>query len=76
MRERIDAAARKQPALALQAPNNGSAQLQYLDLREIQDAIMAKKLWPEFADLFATKELLMMRFGQLTELRKRNPAQP
>ena len=69
VRERIRDASRKQPARAQLSPQDLSAQLQYFDLRELQDSITAKALWPEFADLFATKEALSMRFGQLAELR-------
>jgi hypothetical protein len=69
VRDRIDTAARKQPALARQGSPDLPTQLQYFDLRELQDTITTKKLWPEFADIFATKETLLMRFGQLVELR-------
>ena len=69
VRERIDAASRKQPGLAQRPSEDLAAQLQYFDLRELQDTIMAKALWARFADLFVTKEALSMRFGQLAELR-------
>lgn len=69
VRERIDTAARKQPAIAHQGPPDLPTLLQYFDLRELQDTITTKNLWPEFADIFATKETLLMRFGQLAELR-------
>jgi hypothetical protein len=68
VRERIDTASRKQPALSQQR-SNLSALLQYFDLRELQGTITTKSLWPTFADVFLTKEALSMRFGQLAELR-------
>jgi len=43
--------------------------LDYFDLRELQDTITAKSLWPRFNEIFGKKELLMTRFGQLAELR-------
>ena len=43
--------------------------LEYFDLREIQDTIVAKPLWPHFEPSFATKESLATKFDQLTELR-------
>ena len=69
VRERIDVASRKQPGLAQGRSEDLAAQLQYFDLRELQDTITAKALWARFADLFVTKEALSMRFGQLAELR-------
>jgi hypothetical protein len=68
VRERIDAASRKQPGVA-RPSEDLAVQLQYFDLRELQDTIVAKALWPRFADLFIIKEALSMRFGQLAELR-------
>jgi len=69
VRERIDTASRKQPGLAQRRSQDLSVQLQYFDLRELQDTIAAKPLWPVFADVFMTKEAVSMRFGQLAELR-------
>ncbi len=69
VRERIDAASRKQPGLGQRPAQDLATQLQYFDLRELQDTLMAKALWPRFADLFMTKEALAMRFAQLAELR-------
>lgn len=43
--------------------------LEYFDLRELQDTITRKSLWPVFAERFGTKEQLVGRFGQLAELR-------
>lgn len=67
--ERLDDASRKQPTLVHDGSKQLSAQLQYVDLRELEDTITSKVLWPAFAGVFTTKEALSMRFGQLAELR-------
>jgi hypothetical protein len=69
LRERIDTASRKHPGITQRRSEDLSAQLQYFDLRELQDTITAKPLWPGFADVFMTKEAVSVRFGQLAELR-------
>ena len=69
VRERIESASRKQPATARLDAGDLSNQLQYCDLRELQDTITTKALWPLFAEVFVTKETLSMRFAQLAELR-------
>lgn len=69
VRERIESASRKQPGLAQRHSQDLTTQLQYFDFRELQATITTKALWPEFADLFGTKEALSMRFDQLAELR-------
>jgi hypothetical protein len=43
--------------------------LEYADLRELQDAILNKALWPFFQARFSNKETLAKRFDQLAELR-------
>jgi hypothetical protein len=67
--ERIQVALRKNPALDADHLRSVEGQLEFFDLREIQDTITSKALWPLFADRFSTKELLDARFGQLAELR-------
>jgi hypothetical protein len=67
--QRMDAAMRKSPA-----PDSGhhatlAAHLEYFDLRELQDTITNKTLWPGFEARFGTKEALAGRFAQLAELR-------
>jgi hypothetical protein len=69
VRERREADSRKQPGRAQPSSADLATQLQYFDLRELQDTITAKALWSQFADLFETKETLSTRFGQLAELR-------
>lgn len=69
VRDRVEVASRTQPSLARRDREDLLAHLQYFDLRELQDTITAKALWPQFAGVFGTKEALSMRFGQLAELR-------
>ena len=46
-----------------------SGQLEFADLRELQDTIANKALWERFACRFRSKETMAMRFTQLSELR-------
>ena len=48
-----------------------SGKLEYCDLRELQDVLTSKTLWPRFAERFGSKEMLNVRFAQLAELRNR-----
>lgn len=61
--------ARKNPAVNSDHYISLPGQLEYFDLRELQDTITNKVLWPEFESRFGTKEILVERFGQLAELR-------
>lgn len=44
-------------------------QLEYFDLREIQDTIANKALWTTFEPSFKNKETLAAKFSQLSEMR-------
>jgi hypothetical protein len=66
--ERLQSAARKNPSVA-SAAQDLALRLQYCDLRELQDIISSKALWPRFAGTFGTKEALAARCAQLAELR-------
>ena len=66
---RVDAAVRKSPALDGDHHETLTRQLEYFDLRELQETITNKSLWPEFEARFGTKEALAGRFSQLAELR-------
>jgi hypothetical protein len=66
---RVEAAVRKSPARDGDHHETLTAQLEYFDLRELQDTITSKTLWPEFEVRFGTKEALAGRFAQLAELR-------
>jgi hypothetical protein len=46
-----------------------TTRLQYFDLRELEDVMVSKAIWPEMESRFASKEQLQARFGQLAELR-------
>jgi hypothetical protein len=67
--ERLQAAARKSPALDLDHYATLSGRLEYADLRELQQAILSKAAWPQVAGHFGNKETLAKRFDQLAELR-------
>ena len=43
--------------------------LEYSDLRDLQDILTSRMVWPYFETMFGTKETVNARFGQLAELR-------
>ena len=67
--ERIQAAAKKNPALDLDYYQTLAGKLEYCDLRELEATVVNKLLWSLFQPRFATKETLAVRIGQLAELR-------
>lgn len=67
--ERLGAAAKKNAALDLNYYQTLGGRLEYADLREVQDTILSKAIWPLFQGRFANKETLAKRFDQLAELR-------
>jgi hypothetical protein len=67
--DRIQSIASKDAAFDLAAYDSIEAKLQYADLRDLQEAMMAKSLWPEFAPLFANKDTLTVKYDQLANLR-------
>lgn len=67
--ERILQATRKNATLDTNGFDNIERKLEYCDLRELQDTITGKTLWPEFQDIFNNKEALIIKFGQIAELR-------
>jgi hypothetical protein len=67
--ERVQASAKKNPALDVDHYATMSGKLEFCDLRELQDTISSKALWPEFESRFASKEALAAKFGQLADLR-------
>jgi hypothetical protein len=66
---RIESAARKNPGHPVTANGALRAQLEYFDLRELQELIVGKTTWAFFEPVFATKESLDVRFSQIAELR-------
>lgn len=67
--ERVASARRKLPQRSGDHLGTLAGQLPYFDLRELQDVMLAKPLWPRFEPTFRAKEALAARFGQLAELR-------
>jgi len=67
--ERIQRAAKKNAALDVDQYQTLQGKLEYCDLREVQDIITSKALWPRFEGRFANKETLTSKFDQLAELR-------
>lgn len=67
--ERLQVAAKKNAAFDLDYHRTLAGKLEFADLRELQDAILSKALWPLFQKHFTNKEMLKKRFDQLAELR-------
>ncbi len=67
--ERISRALKKNASMDAARYSTVSGMLEYFDLREIQDTMLAKSLWPHFEHLFANKESLAAKFDQFAELR-------
>lgn len=70
--ERIGAALRENPGIDRTFLESTSGRLAYADLRELEQIIVSKALWWSFADIFASKEMLSIRFRQLAPLRNAN----
>ena len=47
------------------------SKLEFFDLRELEQTISTKSLWPQFKDQFANADVLAAKFNQLAELRNR-----
>jgi len=69
IRLRLQTAAQKNPAMDLEQYQRLGVMLEFADLRDLQDVIGNRSLWPSFEARFGSKELLNTRFGQLAELR-------
>jgi hypothetical protein len=67
--ERITRATKKNAAMDAEHYEKLSGKLEFFDLRELQDTIAAKSLWPRFEVRFSSKESLATKFDQLAELR-------
>jgi restriction endonuclease Mrr len=67
--ERIASAQRRNPGLRNGHHDSLPGKLEYCDLRELQDVLTSKTLWPQFEARFGSKEMLNVRFAQLAELR-------
>lgn len=67
--ERIARAAKKNAALDVDRLQTLTARMEYFDLRELQEVVLSKTLWPRFEARFLNKETLQAKFDQLAELR-------
>ncbi|MFN8474612.1 MAG: DUF262 domain-containing protein [Anaerolineae bacterium] len=67
--ERVRQNLRNNPGRDIDNSSSLAAMLEFSDIRELQDTIMNKLLWPRFEGLFPSKELLSVRFGQFADLR-------
>jgi hypothetical protein len=67
--DRIQAVAKKDASANLTRFQLMLAKLEFCDVRELQDTILNKTIWPFFRDRFVNQETLSARFGQLAELR-------
>lgn len=66
---RISGAARRDPTFNNEYYSTLGGMLEYFDMRECQDVIVNKALWPFFAEKFGSKETLISKFNQLCGLR-------
>jgi hypothetical protein len=68
-REQAAATAKREPSDPAPARLDLAGLLEFLDLRGLEEAITSKLTWPDFAEIFPSKELLSTRFNQLAHLR-------
>lgn len=69
VQERMSRAAKKDASFNTEFYSTLEGQLEYFDLRELQDTISNKTLWSLFEPHFKSKENLSVKFNQLAELR-------
>lgn len=67
--ERLQTASRRNPAMDIEYYQSLIGSLEFADLREIEDIIVSRTLWPLFERIAGSKNILSTRFGQLSELR-------
>lgn len=60
---------KKNPAMGGPHFDQMPFRLEYCDLRELQDTILNRSLWPRFTATFKNQESLSAKFGQLADLR-------
>jgi hypothetical protein len=68
-RERFESDLRKRPFLDASFQSTLDGQLEYFDLRELQQTIVNKDNWPRFETALATKDALAVRCSQIADLR-------
>ena len=69
IKERLQAAAKRNAALDSERYRMLSGKLEYADLSDLQATIMNRALWQQFHLVFANKETLQKHFRQLADLR-------
>jgi hypothetical protein len=69
VKERIAGALKKNASMDAERYVSLTGMLEFFDLREVQDTILSKSLWPRFEGVFVNKESLTHKFDQLAELR-------
>lgn len=69
LNERIVQATRKNAAIDAAQYNQLYKRLEFGDLKELQDSIITKALWPRFEGRFQTTQALATKFEQFTGLR-------
>lgn len=67
--ERIQKAIKKNAAIDPEDFESLPGKLQYFDLRDIEETIIVKSLWPKFDPIFKNKAMLTNKFQQLADLR-------
>ena len=67
--ERLRTAWRTTPGFDMKEYETLLSQLEFADLRELQDTITNKEIWPRFASRCRSKEGTITRFSQLAQLR-------
>ena len=67
--ERIEAAAKRNPALDADHYGSLRGKLEYADLRELENIVTNRSLTGMFEPWFPNKEMLIKRFDQVAELR-------
>lgn len=70
--ERIRQEIRENPGIDQPTLHTMLGRLAYCDLRSLESIITNKLLWPDFEEVFKTKEMLSLRFRQLASLRNAN----
>jgi hypothetical protein len=69
LRQRLSRAQRKNPAFDKDYYATVGGMLEFCDLQELKDIILAKTNWHFFSDAFTSKEDLSKRIDQLAEMR-------
>ncbi|MDG0866379.1 DUF262 domain-containing protein [Candidatus Lucifugimonas marina] len=69
VQQRFEVAAKKDPSLDPENSRQMSSLLPHFDIRDIQDTLTNKILWPVFSSSFTSKSDLDLKFSQLASLR-------